>query len=504
MTPPAQGIERAASCVASPETAQSSDVNMSPRLLHSKSVEEDSDPASVLQSIVISKPKEMPETTSSPKQHPPIQRSYSMAGGSAVVAKANLGSRLRQLAVKKVGEKSDRTQIFRPDLEVQFPRFHTRELQCGRVLGRGGFCVVYEVKKIMDNGIFGIADFRYEKEDLDRQFMKDRYVRHGESRYAMKKLHVTATTDDLARYCEGMVDLAVEVKFLTVLQHPHIIKLRAVSESAPCTDGFFILLDRLYDTLETRIAKWKKEEHKLKSPMRRLFGTGGNAGGSHVSSANAATMDQLMANRMIVGYDMATALLHMHNNNVIYRDLKPENVGFDVRDDVKIFDLGLAKEVLENDKLPDGTYKLTGLTGSLRYMAPEVARQKPYNEFADVYSFGILLHHILTSDTPFQKYSKNMFHTHVIQKGHRPGIPPHWPAPWGALLRKCWAPSWTSRPNMADIANETKLWIAQLQGTVIPATPSGAVIPLMAQEEHHTNLTSISQQSWEHARNQNH
>lgn len=58
-------------------------------------------------------------------------------------------------------------------------------------------------------------------------------------------------------------------------------------------------------------------------------------------------------------------------NRIIYRDLKPENIGFDVRGDVKIFDFGLAREVNEKDQLDDGTYKLTGDTGSLRYMAPE-------------------------------------------------------------------------------------------------------------------------------------
>jgi serine/threonine protein kinase len=57
--------------------------------------------------------------------------------------------------------------------------------------------------------------------------------------------------------------------------------------------------------------------------------------------------------------------------SVIYRDLKPDNIGFDVRGDVKIFDLGLAKEIDPKMKLADGTYNLTADTGSLRYMAPE-------------------------------------------------------------------------------------------------------------------------------------
>ena len=50
-------------------------------------------------------------------------------------------------------------------------------------------------------------------------------------------------------------------------------------------------------------------------------------------------------------------------HSVIYRDLKPENVGFDVRGDVKIFDFGLARELDLNEKLDDGTFNLTGETG---------------------------------------------------------------------------------------------------------------------------------------------
>ena len=47
---------------------------------------------------------------------------------------------------------------------------------------------------------------------------------------------------------------------------------------------------------------------------------------------------------------------------------KPENIGFDGKGIVKLFDFGLAKEVRKEDESSNGTYKLTPNTGSLRYM----------------------------------------------------------------------------------------------------------------------------------------
>jgi serine/threonine protein kinase len=60
----------------------------------------------------------------------------------------------------------------------------------------------------------------------------------------------------------------------------------------------------------------------------------------------------------------------LFSHSIIYRDLKPNNIGFDVRGDAKLFDFGLAIE-FDNDKTKNGAFKLTGDTGTIRYMAPE-------------------------------------------------------------------------------------------------------------------------------------
>lgn len=54
---------------------------------------------------------------------------------------------------------------------------------------------------------------------------------------------------------------------------------------------------------------------------------------------------------------------------------------------VKLIDFGLAR-IVENASVSNDVYEMSGETGSLRYMAPEVADCQPYNQKADVYSFG--------------------------------------------------------------------------------------------------------------------
>jgi serine/threonine protein kinase len=155
---------------------------------------------------------------------------------------------------------------------------------------------------------------------------------------------------------KGAIDLAIEARFLAVVENPFIIRMRALSEACPDSDGFFIVLDRLYGTLEDKILEWDKAESKSKGIV------------SMISGKSKKKKAEGLLKRLVVAFDICNAMLHFHRNNIIYRDLKPENIGFDVRDDVKIFDLGLAKELLDEDMLSDGTWKLTGMTGSLRYM----------------------------------------------------------------------------------------------------------------------------------------
>ena len=71
---------------------------------------------------------------------------------------------------------------------------------------------------------------------------------------------------------------------------------------------------------------------------------------------------------------------------------------------IKVFDFGLSKEINEDLSLGDGTYKLTGQTGSIRYMAPEVFLERPYNMSCDAVSLGYCGYTNLPSDCSHEFY----------------------------------------------------------------------------------------------------
>ena len=82
----------------------------------------------------------------------------------------------------------------------------------------------------------------------------------GRHRYAIKKLSPGLYNNDGPQiFACGVIDLAMEAKYLSVLQHPHIIKLRAMANVNLCSKDFFIILDRLNFTLTNQVEIWKAE-----------------------------------------------------------------------------------------------------------------------------------------------------------------------------------------------------------------------------------------------------
>jgi serine/threonine protein kinase len=103
---------------------------------------------------------------------------------------------------------------------------------------------------------------------------------------------------------------------------------------------------------------------------------------------------------------------------------------------------------LEDRDKVEGGYNLTAKTGSIPYMAPEVVFGKPYNQSADVFSFGILLWELLTLQWAFNGYLAQEFFIRVAKNNERLLVPRDAPPMIRAILPEAWDKDPKNRPTM--------------------------------------------------------
>lgn len=157
---------------------------------------------------------------------------------------------------------------------------------------------------------------------------------------------------------------------LHTLNHPNIVKLHGVTagsvESAVAAGkecGYFIIIDRLYGTLEHKIHEW----HDLDNEIESSYPNSGMMMLTRIFTTNTSEYKQrkkeLLNERIKVAMSIADAMEYLHSLRLVYRDLKPENIGFHKDGTVKLFDFGLTKELKSNDQTLDGcNFRLTGNT----------------------------------------------------------------------------------------------------------------------------------------------
>jgi WD40 repeat protein/serine/threonine protein kinase len=114
-----------------------------------------------------------------------------------------------------------------------------------------------------------------------------------------------------------------------------------------------------------------------------------------------------LTNRLELFIDVCAAVQHAHLKGIIHRDLKPGNIlvaRTDGKAVVKVIDFGIAKAT-GSQRLTDKTLNtnVLGFVGTPAYMSPEqiAANKVDVDTRSDIYSLGVLLYEILTSETPF-------------------------------------------------------------------------------------------------------
>lgn len=206
-----------------------------------------------------------------------------------------------------------------------------------------------------------------------------------------------------------------EVVMMKELRHPHVVQFFGLSVSGP-----YIYIVMEYMAKRSLRELLKKQDGSLDS--KRL---------------------------LRIAYQVSAGMQHLHQSGILHRDLTPGNIFISKDYDAKVGDFGMSRRV---NGLDSSAITLVGTPG---YMAPEVYQGISYSYAADVWSFGSLLHHLITGKHYYEEYSNPyQILTAISQRKELPRIKCEvegWSPALLELVGKCCDADPKSRPSFETI-----------------------------------------------------
>jgi eukaryotic-like serine/threonine-protein kinase len=163
-----------------------------------------------------------------------------------------------------------------------------------------------------------------------------------------------------------------------------------------------------------------------------------------------------------LGLEIGRALAFAHQQGLVHRDVKPQNVLLNGDGRAQVTDFGIARTLDAVGHTETGT-----VLGTSHYIAPEQARGERVDAQTDVYSFGVVLYELLAGEVP---YSGDNFLTVAMKHVNEP-VPgllerrTDCPLRLASLVERCMAKEPAERPaSMDEVVAELQACLAELDG----------------------------------------
>ncbi|KAL3809007.1 hypothetical protein ACHAXA_000287 [Cyclostephanos tholiformis] len=305
------------------------------------------------------------------------------------------------------------------NFRVDFSEIETIEL-----IGSGAFGDVYKCRW---RGILVAAKCIKASKIQQKWLLKNR-----PSDFALipeRRLEETEITDEEKEI--ALDDFRKEIQIMRRLRHPNIVMMLGYSH---------------YEDLDMMILEI------CRCSLHDVF------------RANSVTNSQIpKRTQLVYAQQLAKGMNYLHKSRppIIHRDLRPSNLLIDANGALKIADFYLAKirPDPEQREADASSFMIeTSFEGVYRYMAPEVFRCEKYTESVDVYSFSMILYHMLMGRPPWAGLSELDAITKAAIDGERPLIPRSVDERLCTLLKRCWDENPRTRPSFEEIVSCLSLY----------------------------------------------